>query len=102
MLNNFVKQAQRIFSSKKYGAKLVDNPTDRLHNWKLILFGLSIVFIIGYSQFREHFKCFANEQLDSKILTNFCWLNGTTTLDLTNESGDEVEDESVSHTMILS
>lgn len=80
MLEEFVKQGRKLFSSKENGAKLVRNQVDQLHHWKLVLLASSIVILIGYSQFRVHFSCKGDENIDTKMLTPFCWINGTTTV----------------------
>lgn len=81
MLDELVKQVRRLFSSKSNGSRLVFNPTDRLHYYKQILLAISIVLLLGYSQFRAHFECQGVDKgLNSETLTNFCWINGTTTL----------------------
>lgn len=81
MFKELVSQIKRLFSSKKNGAKLVNNLTDRLHYYKQVLLATSIVLLLGYSQFRGHFRCVGTKQLDEGMLTDFCWINGTYTLD---------------------
>lgn len=87
MFDEFVKQARQIFSSKKNAGKLVRSVTDRLHYYKQILLAVCIVILLGYSQFRDHFDCQVSDKLDKKRLNNFCWTNGTTTLDLKDAPG---------------
>ena len=82
-MKGLIKQAQRLFSSKKNGGKLVYKLTDRLHCYKQNLIFLSIALLLGYSQFRTHFECTTtNPYLSKKDVTSFCWINGTYTLNL--------------------
>lgn len=80
MFGQFVSQVQRLFSSKKNGGKLIHSTTNRLHGYKQVLLAICIVFLLGYSQFREHFQCAAADGIDKKQMTNFCWANGTSTV----------------------
>lgn len=80
MFDEFVKQFKRLFSSKCNGGKLVYNLSDKLHYYKQILLAIGIILLLGYSQFRAHFECQGSDRVDSKTLTNFCWINGTTTV----------------------
>lgn len=80
MFDEFVSQIKKLFSSKCNGGKLIYNLTDKLHYYKQILLALSIVLLLGYSQFRDHFLCQGTDRVDRKIVTNLCWINGTTTL----------------------
>lgn len=89
MFDEFVKQVRRLFSSKNNAGKLVYKLTDRLHGYKLSLLALSIVLLIGHSQFRAHFYCVGDKNYDAKLLNNFCWINGTTTIYLSNSGGSE-------------
>lgn len=82
MLNQFILQVRRLFSSKTNSGKIIYNLTDRLHYYKQVILGASIVLLLGYSQFRPHFECQGIEVLDKKTLGPFCWINGTTTFDL--------------------
>lgn len=81
MLDQFVLQVRRLFSSRTNNGRLVYNITDRLHYYKQVIFGASIVLLLGYSQFRSHFDCQGVAGLDKKTLGAFCWINGTTTFD---------------------
>lgn len=90
IFEEFLKQTQKLFSSKQNAGKLVYNLADRLHLWKLLLLGLSLVLLVGYSQFRSNFECQGSDQVHRKDLTNFCWVNGTTTLNsLSRPSGND-------------
>lgn len=80
MFDEFVKQCKRIFSSKTNNGKLAHPLTYQLHYYKVLLLAGSIVVLLGYSQFREHFQCQSRNEINEKALTNFCWLNGTTTI----------------------
>lgn len=82
MLEQFVLQVKRLFSSKTNSGRLVYNITDRLHYYKQVIFGASIVLLLGYSQFRSHFDCQGVEKTDKKLMGTFCWINGTTTFDV--------------------
>lgn len=80
LLEDLTSQVSRLFSSKSNGSKLVYKLTDRLHYYKQVLLALSIVLLLGYSQFREHFHCQGVEGLPKETMKIFCWTNGTTTL----------------------
>jgi hypothetical protein len=88
MFDEFVKQARRLFSSRSNGGKQVPITTDRLHTQKQVLLALAIVLLLGYSQFRDHFVCQGIEGVDKKIVTDFCLINGTTTVLNRNESNN--------------
>lgn len=101
MLDEFIKQAKRLFSSKSNGANLIYSTTDKLHKYKLILLAVSIGLLLGYSQFRPHFNCQNSDtKIDVKALDAFCWINGTTTLDLVDpndpQKSSQEENNSVS------
>lgn len=81
MLNQFILQVKRLFSSKTNSGKLVYNLTDRLHYYKQVILGTSMILLLGYSQFRAHFECQGVGGIDKKLLGTFCWINGTTTFD---------------------
>lgn len=89
MFNEFVKEARRLFSSKSNGGKQVPTWTNRLHLHKQVLIALSIVLLIGHSQFRDHFVCQGIQGADQKVTTNFCLINGTTTVLNSNESNTQ-------------
>lgn len=84
MIDDLVKQvlagARRLFSSKSNCGKQVSRLTERLHTLKQVVVAMAIMFILGYSQFRSHFKCRPNGNLDSKEATDFCLINGTATV----------------------
>jgi len=82
MFKELVSQVKKLFSSKSNGGRLVYKLTDQLHYYKQVLLATSIVLLLGYSQFRAHFSCSGNGRLDGSVLTNFCWINGTTTINL--------------------
>lgn len=86
MIDALVDQVRRLFSSKNNGGRLVFKLTDRLHHYKQVLLATSIVLLLGYAQFRPHFQCEGLEKVNEKTLTNFCWINGTHTLDLKADS----------------
>lgn len=86
MFDDLVKQVRRLFSSKNNAGKLVYKLTDRLHGYKLGLLALCIVLLLGHSQFRTHFHCHGAEKYDTKLLDNFCWTNGTSTVNLRDSS----------------
>lgn len=85
MLDELVGQVKRLFSSKKNAARLVLNQTDRIHHYKLILVAFCIALLVGYTQFRPHFKCQGIENVSDKDLTNFCWINGTITINIRDD-----------------
>lgn len=89
MLEEFVKQCKRIFSSKSNNGKFAHPLTYQLHYYKILLLAASIVLVLGYSQFREHFNCQSLDQMDKKATTNWCWINGTTTIDIPNPSSGD-------------
>jgi len=80
MLDQFVGQVRRLFSSKNNPGKQVPKLTDKLHSYKLAILALSIVFLIGYRQFRDHFSCQGIRGVDKSEITNFCITNGTSTV----------------------
>lgn len=81
MFEELVRQARRLFSTKNNGGKQVRQLTDRLHAYKQVVIALSLILLLGYSQFREHIRCRGySDQLDWKTLTDFCLINGTTTV----------------------
>lgn len=91
ILDELINQAKRLFSSKRNGANLIYSTIDRFHKYKLIILAVSIAFLLGYSQFRPHFVCQSQDKIPEKTITNFCWLNGTSTVDLTDEAKRELE-----------
>ena len=86
MFDEFVKEARRLFSSKSNGGKQVPTLTNRLHTQKQVLLAISIVLLIGHAQFRDHFLCQGIDGVKAEIATNFCLINGTTTVLNKNES----------------
>lgn len=80
MFDELAKQAGRLFSSKRNAGKQVAKLTDRLHSVKQLVVALSIVLLMGYSKFRDDFKCQPAPGVAEKITSNFCWANGTTTV----------------------
>lgn len=91
MFEELMKQVRRLFSSKINGGKLVYKLTDRLHYYKQTLLALSLVLLLGYSNFRDHFKCQGSGSVDGKTTTTFCLINGTTTLDVIDSTGQKRE-----------
>jgi hypothetical protein len=94
MFDEFVREARRLFSSKSNGGKQVSSLTDRLHTQKLVLLALAIVLLLGYSQFREHFKCQGVDGIDERVITNFCLINGTTTTEFNRNDSWPLEEQS--------
>lgn len=80
MLDEAVRQVRRLFSSKTNSGKLVYKLTDKLHFYKQVLLATSIILLLGYSQFRDHFDC-QNKISREVSLKSICWINGTTTID---------------------
>lgn len=87
MFDQFVKQALRLFSSKSNAGKQVPKLTDQLHTLKQVLLALAIVLVLGYSQFRDHFRCQAVSGVKEEVVTNFCLMNGTSTVIDRDQSG---------------
>ena len=80
-LESLTSQVTRLYSSKTNPGKQVAKLTNQLHTLKQVVVAFAIVLLIGQANFRSDFRCEAAGSVDWKSMTDFCLLNGTTTVE---------------------
>lgn len=79
-MEELISQTKKLSSSSKNNGKLTQLAITQFHLLKAWLFAITVLVLVGYGQFRQHFDCKERGALDSTTWNLMCWTNGTTTV----------------------